>query len=225
MAKISELAPIDRPREKMLRYGTSKMRTSELLAILLRTGTHGMSAVEISERLLKRYGGKALAQMNVEDLRKDFGIGMAKACEIVACFEIGRRILKDKKSVLFLTAEDVWKRCDDIRRHKKEHLVVFYLNVRNQEIQRETISVGTLTNNLVHPREVFENAILHSAAQVLVAHNHPSNDVTPSKQDCALTQRLRDAGNLLGIELIDHVIVSSKTYFSMQEHGFFAHAN
>jgi len=222
MTKLSDLPSIDRPREKLVRYGTGKMRTSELLAIILRTGARGLSAVEIGERLLRRYGGKGLAQMSVEELCEDFGIGTAKACEVVACFELGRRILKDKKSMLFLTPKDVWERCADIRNRKKEHFVVFYLNARSQEIQRETVSIGTLTQSLVHPREVFEGAIIHAAAQVLVAHNHPSEEAEPSAYDAEVTQRLRSAGTLLGIELVDHIIVTKKECFSMKENGFFS---
>lgn len=219
MGTIAQLAPIDRPREKMMRYGVSKMRTSELLAIILRTGARGMSAVEIGQRLLRRYGGKGLAQMSVVELCDDFGIGTAKACEVVACFELGRRILKDKKVMLLLSAQDVWERCADLRTLKKEHFVVFYLNARSQEIQREVVSIGTLTQSIVHPREVFEGAVIHAAAQVLVAHNHPSGDATPSPHDAEVTRRLCDAGTLLGIELVDHVVVAKDGYYSMREHG------
>lgn len=222
MSKITDLPAIDRPREKLVRYGTGKMRTSELLAIILRTGARGYSAVEIGERLLRHYGGKGLSNIGVAELCADFGIGTAKACEVVACFELGRRILKDKKTLLFLTAEDVWTRCADTRSLKKEHFVVFYLNSRNQEIQREVVSVGTLTQSLVHPREIFEGAIIHAAAQIVVAHNHPSGDTHPSENDAEVTRRLRNAGTLLGIELLDHIIITSDTYFSMKEHGFFA---
>ncbi len=221
MPKLLDLPPIDRPREKLIRYGTGKMRTSELLALILRTGTRGYSAIEIGERLLRHYGKKGLATISVAELCSDFGIGTAKACEVVACFELGRRILKDKKTMLFLTAEDIWKRCADLRSLKKEHFVVFYLNSRNQEIQRETVSVGTLTQSLVHPREVFEGAVIHAAAQVVVAHNHPSGDARPSDHDADVTRRLRDSGSLLGIELLDHVIITADTYFSMRENGFF----
>jgi len=153
------------------------------------------------------------------DLLEIKGLGKTKSGQILASLELGRRLLKNKKSVLILSPRDVWENLKDIRDHKKEHFVIFYLDTRHQEIQREIISVGTLNANLVHPREVFEPAIIHSAAQVIVTHNHPSGDPEPSDEDITITKRLHSAGELLGIELLDHVIVAKDKFVSLKELG------
>ncbi len=217
--KLAEVPSIDRPREKLEKYGVSKLSDSELLAILLRTGGKGINVVELANKILKKFGGKGLPTADLAELKKTFGLGTAKACEIVACFELGRRLLNGKKAALLLTPQDVWQELKDIRDLKKEHFVVFYLDTRNQEIKREIISFGTLNANLVHPREVFEPAIKHSAAQIIVAHNHPSGDPEPSDEDIEITKRLVEAGKILGIELLDHVIVSKLSFGSLKERG------
>ena len=140
-------------------------------------------------------------------------MGTVKASEIIACFELGRRMLKDKKFSILLSPKDVWERMEDIRGSKKEHFVVFYLDSRNQEIERDIISIGTLNESLVHPREVFEGAIKNNAAAIIVAHNHPSGDLKPSQDDIEITKKLIHAGKILDIEVIDHIIVSAHNPF------------
>ena len=218
---MQDLPKIERPREKLARYGPGKMLESELLAILLGTGVRGSGVLDVSKNILKKFPQGALAQATVEDLSETFGLGEAKACEIVACFELGRRILKDKKANLYLSPQDVWESLRDIRDSKKEHFVVFYLDTNHQEIMREIISVGILNANLVHPREVFEPAVKHVAAQIIIAHNHPSGSTQPSNEDIDVTKRLADAGKLLGIEVLDHVIVTRHNFFSLKENGLF----
>ena len=210
---------VERPREKMEKYGPEKLSNPELLSILLRTGTKGMNVVELSKKILKKFPNGDLAKAGVSELKETFGLGTAKACEIVACFELGRRLLHEKKCELVLSPHDVWQQCTDIRDNKKEHFVVFFLDTRNQKICREVISVGTLNANLVHPREVFEPAIKNNAAQILVVHNHPSGDCAPSDDDLAVTKRLTDAGTLLGIEVVDHVVVSDHAFLSLKCEG------
>ncbi len=217
--KIKDLPKVDRPREKLEKYGAGKLSNSELLAILLRTGSEGVNVVELSNTILKKFGNGALAKASVEELKNVHGLGAAKACEIVACFELGRRMLKDKPAALLMSPEQVASELKDIRSHKKEHFVIFYLDSRNNEVKREIISVGTLNASIVHPREVFEPAIQHSAAHVIVAHNHPSGDPEPSQEDRALTERLVEAGKILGIELLDHVIVTLDRHISFKEKG------
>ena len=214
---IKEMAVADRPREKLIKYGPEKLNNSELLATILGTGVKGENAVELANRILKRFSGNQLALLSAEDLDQAIGLGPAKACEIVACFELGKRLLKNKKSELFLSPKDVWDELKEIRNHKKEHFVIFYLDTRNQEIKREVISVGTLNANLVHPREVFEGAIASHAAQIIVAHNHPSGDHEPSEDDLLITKRLVEAGKILGIDLLDHIIVARDSYLSFKE--------
>ncbi len=221
MAKLKNLHKIEWPREKLLHYGAGKLSKSELLAILLRTGAKGVDVVELSKKILRKFPQFSLADANINDLKNTYGLGEAKACEIVACFELGRRMLKGKKANLILSPKDVWENLKDIRNNKKEHFVVFYLDARNQEIKKETISVGTLNASLVHPREVFEPAIIHSAAQIIVAHNHPSGSSKPSNDDLEVTKRLKEAGRILGIEVMDHVIVTNDSFFSMKEENVF----
>jgi len=216
--KIKDLPKIDRPREKLERYGPEKLSNSELLAILLGSGQKGINVVELSKRILSKFSGDGLSKADIKELKNTFGLGNAKACEIVACFELGRRLLQNKQSTLLLSPKDVWEELKDIRDNKKEHFVIFFLDTRNQEIKREIISIGSLNANLVHPREVFEPAVRYSAAQIIVAHNHPSGDPSPSQEDSDITKQLVDAGKLLGIEVKDHIIVSKTNLFSFKEH-------
>lgn len=212
---IQEMAKIDRPREKLITYGPERLSNSELLAILLRTGGKGENVVQLAKRVLTKFHTGGIVDAPYHALKDTHGLGPAKACEIVACFELGKRFLKEKKARLYLSAKDVWDAMSDVRTNKKEHVVIFYLNARSQEIKKEIISVGILTTSIIHPREVFESAIRHGAAHLIIAHNHPSDDTKPSEHDLAMTYRLTEAGKILGIELLDHVIVGPTNYFSM----------
>ncbi|MBU0661275.1 DNA repair protein RadC [Patescibacteria group bacterium] len=216
---IKDIPHVDRPREKIMRYGPDKLSNTELLAILLRTGQQGENVLALSHRVLKQFHSGNLAKASIKQLTDIHGIGPATACQLVATFELGKRLLKGKTARLYLSPEDVWKATQDIRSNKKEHTLIFYLNSRQQEITKEHISVGTLTQNLVHPREVFEPAIRHNAAQIIVAHNHPSGDCEPSEEDIIVTERLVHAGMILGIDVIDHVIVTQKYFVSLRERG------
>ncbi len=217
MPKIKDLNRVDQPREMLEKYGPEKLSDAQLLAILLRTGTKDCNVLELAKKILKKFSGEKLLSASIKELSEIHGLGKVKASEIIASLEFGKRILQGKKSNLILSPKDVWENCKDIRDHKKEHFVVFFLDTRNQEIQREIISVGTLNANLVHPREVFEPAILHNAAQIIVCHNHPSGNSQPSDEDLSITRRLQDAGKILGIEVLDHVIVTKTSYFSIKK--------
>ncbi len=216
MPKLKDISKVDRPREKLEKYGPEKLTSPELLAILLRTGTKDCNVLELSKKILQKFPTEKLLNASIKELSEIHGLGKVKACEIIACLEFGRRILKGKKATLILSPKDVWENCQDIRNHKKEHFVVFFLDTRNQQIQREIISIGTLNANLVHPREVFEPAILHNAAQIIVCHNHPSGNPEPSDEDLAITRRLQEAGKILGIEVLDHVVVTKTTFLSIK---------
>lgn len=217
MVKIKDIPRIERPREKLVKYGPGKLSNSELLAILLGTGIKGTNVIQLANKILKKFGGNKITDLSCEDLKKISGLGPVKACEIVACFELGKRLLKDKKAILILSPEAVWQELKDIRDHKKEHFVVFYLDTRNQIIKKEIISIGSLNANLVHPREVFEPAVKNLAAQIIVAHNHPSGDIEPSNDDIEITKRLVESGRILGIEIIDHIIVTRNGFLSFSE--------
>jgi len=210
--KVKDKPKIERPREKLEKYGAEKLKDSELLAILLRTGTKEMDVMKLSQKILRDFEGEKILDVTIDDLQKIHGLGLAKSCEIVACFELGKRKLKGKKTNILLTPQDVWEAMFDIRTSKKEHFVVFYLNARNQEIERDVISIGTVSSSLVHPREVFEGAIKNNASSIIIAHNHPSGDVEPSQDDIDITKKLVHAGKILDIRVLDHVIVTDKEF-------------
>lgn len=218
MSRMGELASVERPREKMLKYGAESLSSEELLAILIGTGRQGLNALQLASRLLRRIDLVHLQQSSPEKLSEFKGIGVSKASRILAGVELGRRIYTKNDASIILTPYDVFEALDDIRKSRKEHFVVFYLDVRNQQIKREIITIGILDANMVHPREVFEPAIRHSAFQIVVAHNHPSNVPTPSEQDQSVTQRLKAAGEILGISLLDHIIVTKDDFYSFREH-------
>jgi len=216
---IKDLARVERPREKLVRYGLDRLSDAELLAVILQTGKKGENVLEFSSRILRKNELTKLAQLNLEQLEAISGMGHAKACGLLACIELGRRIFTGKKTELkqMLYPEDVFNSLKDIRESRKEHFVVFYLDSRNQEIKREIVSIGTINSSIVHPREVFEGAVKHLASNVLVAHNHPSGELKASEKDIAVTERLRDSGTLLGIALLDHIIVTKDGYISLRE--------
>jgi DNA repair protein RadC len=214
---IKNYHKIEQPRERLIKYGPGKLSSSELLAIILKTGPKGTNVLELAKKILKQFHDNKLANANFNELKNIHGIGPAKACEIVACFELSRRLLKDKKSILILSPQEVWEELKDIRGSKKEHFIVFFLDTQNQVVKRELISIGTLNASLIHPREIFEPAIKYLAAHIILAHNHPSGSLEPSNEDIAVTKRLVEAGKLLGIEVLDHCIVTSKGCMSFKE--------
>ncbi|MCX7956929.1 MAG: DNA repair protein RadC [Endomicrobia bacterium] len=207
------------PREKLVKYNTpDNLKDEELLAILLRTGTKSNNVLELAKKLINKYG-KELPYVSVNELKNFLETGTARACSIVAAFELGKRFLREKKTYLYLTPKDVYERLSEYRNNKKEHFFVFYLDTKNQEIACELVSVGILNASLVHPREVFEPAVKHLACQIIVAHNHPSGSLEPSREDLEITKRLKKAGEILGITLIDHIIVSKSGYYSFKENN------
>jgi len=216
--KIKELPKVDRPREKLLKYGPEKLTNSELIAIILSSGKKGENVLQLAKKVLKKFPNDQLANIPIKRLIGIEGIGRTKACQIVSCFELGKRLLKNKVISIVMTPKDVWNEMKEIRNNKKEYFVVFYLDSRNQLIKKEVISIGTLNSSLVHPREVFEPAVKNLTSQIIISHNHPSGENKPSEEDIKITQRLIEAGKILGIEIIDHVVVTSESYFSFQEH-------
>ncbi|MDO8609299.1 MAG: DNA repair protein RadC [bacterium] len=219
--KIKDMLVIDRPREKLIKYGVQRLEDKELIAILLGTGQKGLSVLELSSKILKQFRKQQLIDCTFEELQSIHGIGKTKACILLSAIELGKRLIKHKQTTLVMQPIDIWKDLPEIRKSKKEHFIVYYLDVRNQVIKKEIISIGTLNASLVHPREVFEPAIQNSAAQIIICHNHPSDDPTPSEEDMILTKRLIQAGEILGIEIIDHVVVSLHSFYSCKEHNRF----
>lgn len=217
MPKIKDLPKHEMPREKLIEKGVENLRDSELMAILLRTGIEGKNVLKVSEEILGKFPKKKLLSLDFKKLSEIKGIGPGKACLLLAAFELTKRALEveDNNLPTINSAKDAVAQLQELRTAKKEHFVVLYLNARNQLIHKETISIGTLNASLVHPREVFHPAIEHLAASIIVAHNHPSGGTEPSEADIMLTRRLADAGKLLGIEMIDHIIVSKDSYLAI----------
>lgn len=217
--KIKNLPKHERPREKMIEMGATNLRDKELLAILLRTGREGKSAIEIANKILQKFPMKKLLSLDLKTLAGIKGIGPDKACTLLSAFELTKRALavEDNNLPTINSAKDAVAHLQELRTAKKEHFVVLYLNARNQLIHKETISIGTLNANLVHPREVFKPAIDHLAASIIVAHNHPSGEVDPSPADLELTKRLQEAGKLIGIEVVDHIIIAGNKNYSLTD--------
>jgi DNA repair protein RadC len=216
---IHDLPRVERPREKLIKYGPDRLSNAELLAIILRTGRKGENVLALSSRILRKISFADLPHTALADLEQISGIGGAKACELLASVELGKRIFENKKITIsqLLSPQDVFDNLKDIRESKKEHFVVFFLDTRNQQIKREIISIGTINASLVHPREVFEPAVKHLAVQVILAHNHPSGDLEPSEEDLDVHKRLSAAGEILGIEVLDHIIVGKTGFMSFKE--------
>ncbi|WP_143715441.1 RadC family protein [Alkalithermobacter paradoxus] len=216
------MAKEERPREKLLLKGPNYLSNVELLAILLRTGTKDMSALELANYIInkEKEGIKHLGSVSVEELSNIKGLGVAKSCQIIAALELGKRISKSMKLERIKVScpsdiADVYM--EDYRYLKKEVFKILLLNTKNEIINDVEISVGSLNSSIVHPREVFIEAIKKSASKIMLIHNHPSGNPEPSKEDKVITNRLIDGGRILGIEVIDHIIFGDGVYFSFKE--------
>ncbi len=216
--KIKELPSVGRPREILEKYGPKKPANHELLAVLLGSGIKGLNVLELAKKIIKTIERSGPDKIGLEELRKQKGLGKAKALQVLAALELGRRLNSGQKPEV-LAAIDVWKLCVDIRGSKKEHFLAFYLDSQNRLIERQIISIGTLNASLAHPREIFEPAVALRAAALIAAHNHPGGNCQPSPDDRAVTKRLAEAGKIMGIELLDHVIVCGQDYFSFKDKG------
>ena len=218
--RIKDIPKPERPREKLIEKGPENLKDEELLAILIGTGIEGRSVLEIAKQILRKYSKKRLLRMKYEDLSKIKGIGPAKACIILASQELVKRALKIEDSGLPIvqTVNDVALQVGYIRDKSREHFIAIYLNARNELIFRKHIFIGTLNASLVHPREIFKEALEHNAASVILVHNHPSGDPTPSEDDLEITKRITEAGKIMGIDILDHIIISKNKVFSFKEH-------
>lgn len=215
---IHDLPSEDKPREKLISSGSQALSIKELLSVVLVTGTSKENILEMSDRLIRDYGEKSiLAETDPEKLSKELDIPIVKACQIVACGELGRRFYDRSSSglVTIRNAKDVFDYLQDMRNLQKEHLRGIYLNSHNRILRDEVISIGTVNSNIIHAREVFRPAIECNAAAIILAHNHPSGEVTPSKEDSAVTIDLVRAGKILGITILDHVIITKDSFASV----------
>lgn len=219
---IKQMALDQRPREKMLRQGTKSLSDAELLAIILRTGTRNKSAIELAQYIInkeKSDGIRWLSDVTIEELREIKGIGISKAAQIKAALELGQRISKSNPNKYKITNPwDLYKYyMEEMRYLKKEKFKIILLNTKSEIITDLDISEGSLNSSIVHPREVFKEAIKRSANKMILMHNHPSGNPKPSKEDENVTNRLIECGKIIGIEVIDHIIIGDGTYFSFKE--------
>ena len=221
---IREMPPSERPRERLIQYGPQALSNSELLALILRTGTPSENILSLSNRLLSRFDLRALARTTVPELKSISGIADAKACQIAAIFELARRfssLTSDPRPTLTSPHACFSLIAPRLSGLKQEHFLCLYLDTKNRLIREETISIGTLDANVVHPREVFKGAVSYSASSIIFAHNHPSGDPEPSEDDIAITRTLAEAGSLMGIDVLDHLIVGDSRFVSFKERGLF----
>ncbi|HUV56649.1 MAG TPA: DNA repair protein RadC [Dehalococcoidales bacterium] len=223
---IHDLPISERPRERLQKFGISALSAQEILALILGRGISGESVMVTAQRLLSRFGNlKGIADASVEELSQIKGIGLAKAAQIKAAFELANRLegyaeLGDKPIVK--TPEDVVGLVRGrLRGKKKEYFLAILLDTRGHLIKVSEISVGSLDTSIVHPREAFKEAISASAASVIFVHNHPSGDPEASEDDVKLTKRLAEAGEIVGIDVLDHIIIGDKNHLSLKGKGLF----
>lgn len=215
--RVRDLPIEDKPREKLLAAGPGSLTHAELIAVLLGVGTRKEEVLSMANRVIREYGERAIInEKSPSRLAETLDIPLAKACQIVASFELGRRAYQSKagKPVFVRTAAQAFEHLKGMGNLQKEQLRGLYLNSRFQIIHEEIISIGSLTANIVHPREVFQPALEYGAVAVIVAHNHPSGSLEPTPADIAATGQLAEAGRVLGIELLDHLIIAGDTYKS-----------
>ncbi len=222
--RIADLARTDRPRERLAQLGARPLHTAELLAILLRVGVKGESAIQVGQRLLHNFQGLAgLHRASFEELQNQHGIGNAKACQIKAAIELGRRLATQSPDDAPTTIHSPEDAADLVQYEmsalEQEQLRVILLNTRNRVLQIKTVYKGSLNSSQVRVGELFKPAIRSNAAAIIVVHNHPSGDPTPSPDDVALTKAIREAGKLLDIEVLDHLIIGRGTHVSLKKRG------
>jgi DNA repair protein RadC len=225
--KIREMPQAERPREKLAAHGASALTDPELIAILLRTGVTGKNVVDLARELLQKYGSLGeLSRCSIDELKKIRGIKRDKAQHLVAAFELGQRLVRETLSKQKLDSPELIHELlrNEMRRLRKESLRVVLLDTRYHLIRVEEVSLGSVNESIAHPRDVFRPAVISSAYAVIVVHNHPSGDASPSQTDHSLTRRLAEAAELLQIKLLDHIIIgapgeNSPGYFSFKEAG------
>lgn len=219
---IMEIPKDERPREKLLKYGANSLTNSELIGILLRVGSNKDTAITLGQKILKENEKGLLNLVNATpgSLNKFHGVSNAKAATILAAVELGKRISSTKASESFkiTSPQDVSALVmEDMRYYKKEYFRIILLDTKNKVIDIITISIGSLNSSIVHPREVFLEAVKKSSASIILLHNHPSGEVQPSREDINITQRLIEAGDIMGIKVLDHIIIGDGTYLSFKE--------
>lgn len=220
---VRDLPKPERPRERLIKFGPEALSAQELLALVIGRGIPKKSVMNIAQELLAKFGNiRSVSQASIEALAEIKGIGLAKAAQIKATFELGRRqeLEPELKDYDIKNPQSIVKAIrSSIKDKAKEHFKLILLDSRNKIIGISTISIGTLNASLVHPREIFKEAIIHNSASVVLAHNHPSGDPEPSEEDIKITERLVESGKILGIEVIDHIVIGKTNFVSFKERG------
>lgn len=221
---IRDVHAQDRPRERLVNQGAESLSNQELIAILLRTGTKQESVLHLSNQVLHHFEHlHHLKDATIEEMTSIKGIGQAKAVQLLAAVELGRRLSSkrtDEKYTIRSPKDAASYLMADMTSLRQEHFVVLFLNIKNQVMHKQTIFVGSLNASIVHPREIFREAVRRSAASIVCAHNHPSGNPAPSPEDIAVTKRLLEAGSIVGIELLDHIIIGDHQFISLNEKGY-----
>lgn len=221
--KLKDVPKAERPRERLLQYGSTHLSNKELIALLLGSGTRNESVLDLANRVLMHFEGlKLLKEATIEELTAIKGIGPARGVIMLAALELGERLNKYKPTERYVVrspedgADYVM---EEMRTLDQEHFIALFLNTKNQIIHSQTIFIGTLNSSVVHPREIFREAVRRSSASIIVAHNHPSGDPTPSPEDINVTKRLVKAGKIMGIEVLDHLVIGDGRFISLKEKG------
>ncbi|HWR58905.1 MAG TPA: DNA repair protein RadC [Thermodesulfovibrionales bacterium] len=221
--KVKDWPAGERPRERLIRYGSAGMSDAQLLAIILRTGGGGKGVLNLAMQLLDKFGGlRNIDGAAFGDLAAIKGVGPAKIAQLRAAFELGRRLMRETlgSNPVFSSSHSVYSFfAPVVKNMQKEIFIGALLDAKNRFVREVRISEGTLTNSLIHPREAFKEAIRESAASVIFVHNHPSGDPEPSKDDIAVTEKLKGAGQIIGISVLDHIIIGDGRYVSLKEKG------
>jgi DNA repair protein RadC len=219
--RVRDLPRSLQPRERMLALGERALSNSELMALIIGSGTRRDNALRIADGLMRKHGFARLSTLTIQEWASCRGIGLTKACQARAVFELGRRTFaaREEEAAIISGPREAYGRIREIARAKKEHLVALYLDAQNHLLGKETVSVGSLNTTRTHPREIFQPAISLCAMGVILAHNHPSGSLVASQEDLDFTRAIQRASELLGIGLYDHLIVSSKGYISLKEKG------
>jgi DNA repair protein RadC len=221
--RIHDIPEEERPRERLIRNGPESLSNAELLGVILRTGSKEENVVSLSSRILTEYSIKQLSLANVSRLMQVHGVGKAKAAQIAAVFELARRLetFVEEPKRKICSPKDVYTLMyPKMREQKKEKFITLCLDTKNQILKEEVVSIGSLNASIVHPREVFKSALLESSASVIMVHNHPSGDPSPSREDIMVTEKMVEGGKLLGIDVLDHIIIGDGKYVSLKDEGF-----